>query len=188
MSDQLQEFKSFVKETNGLIVWAVGAGVLGAVAAHFAGVAPPWPDAATPLTCAALFLVLMYVFLQHRGLNKASAQRRFSRSAVVLVLCLLLYLLIYSLVVVRNPATTEHLVTGFYCTAEARRIYKDCPFLTQEHLAQANYQVHLLWTSWSHSVSRIVLFSLWLATFCLFMYSSAVFVIYTKGRRSFRRV
>ena len=184
MSNQLQEFRTFVQETNGLVVWALGAGVLGALVANFAGISPPWPSAATPITCGAQLLVLMGVFLFYRNTSKKNAQRHFKISVALAGLSLVLYLLFFSLFVFELPTNGSVVVAGFTCLETASEVLANCPFLTLDDLAKASYDVEQLWTKLSITLNRTAVFVLWVTLFSCFIYAAGIFVVYARKQKA----
>lgn len=175
----LEDFKLFLKDTNGLVIWALGGGLFGAVAAKFVGISPPWPSSGTALTCAALLLALMRVFLNHRTISKINAVRKFRLSNIFLILSTIFYLISFSLFVYPNTKG-ESIVSGFVCTPSARSIYDNCPFLSSDEIAQAGYEADQLWTQESITANEVSLFMLWVSAFCLFINSVGLFVIYAR--------
>lgn len=186
MANQLHEFKLFVQETHGLVAWALGAGILGALVANFVGISPPWPTAATPLTCAAQLLVLMGVFLFHRKTSRNKAQVQFKVSSFLVALSLIFYLILFSLFVINVPTNGSAVITGFSCTNDALNVFNNCPFLTTDDLAKAGYDIEELWTKLSISVNRTIIFCLWLSLFSSFIYAAGIFVVYTRNQTTSR--
>lgn len=181
--DQLQEFKDWVRATNGLVLWSVGAGIFGALVGYFVELTPPWPDYVTPITCAVVLLVFMYVFLSYRRTSRLRARRDFLRAALCLVTFLIVYLFFDSTFVFEANASDVRLVTGYRCTIEAAEQFANCPFLTLDQVASAQFDPDLLWTKSSLSIVRLAIFLNWIGFFCSFVFAVALFVLYAKGRR-----
>lgn len=183
MPSLLDEFKDFIKDTNGLVVWALGSGVFGAILAKFGGISPPWPPAGTAITCAAMLLSLIHTFLHFRRTAKARTAKSLRLSNYILIICVISYLFFFSMFVESNTKG-ESVVLGFECTNEAKSVYSNCPYLTYEEIAQANYIVEKLWTKFSITIMQISLFSFWIASFVFFINSVGIFVLYSRAKKT----
>lgn len=183
MATLLDEFRGFLKDSRGLVVWALAGGALGAVVAEFTGVAPPWPAQGAALTCAALLLALMRIFLFRRDIDLHEAQRRFTRACWALAAIVASYLTLSALFTFESTSGVRY-VSGFLCTSDAASVYDTCPFLGPTPLAEAGYEAAELWTLPSIAIMRLALFACWIASFVLFMTAVALFVIYTRRREA----
>lgn len=137
----------------------------------FFSLQPPWPKGSTYITA---FLELAVVFIcffiplrSRRALSRIQI-RLFIAMAAVFVL----YFLLYSFFVFPTPRDGEFVVAGFRCTGEAANyvapmLGQTCPFLTEEALAAAQYDVEKVWTPWSVRTVEFVMFLTWSSFFVL---------------------
>lgn len=184
LSTGLDDFKNFLKLTRELILWSFSAGVLGVIVGHFSGIAPPWPAAATPLTCASMFMALIYAYIFHQRITDQGAKKNFKKVLFFTVSCFICYISLFAFFVTQNPTNDEILIKGFFCTELARQVYTECPFLGIDELAHSNYQADQIWKDWTINGMRIMLFFLWIGAFAGYVFATGVLVMYLKQRRS----
>ena len=75
------------------------------------------------------------------------------------------------------------MVAGLICTSEAAIRFGNCPFLTENQLASANYNNEMLWGRLSILTVQLGMFFIWMLFFGGFIFAAAVFALYTKGRK-----
>lgn len=145
---------------------------------------PPWPQHSTYVTA---FLELSTVFLSFFVVVKP--KRSLFRLQIVvftlIVLAFCAYFSLYSLFVFDTPLTGERVIGGYECTAEARDLVapalrESCPFLSEEALAAAQYDVETVWMPYSVRAVEIAMFGAWSAFFVLTTFLFGVSIAYVQ--------
>ena len=131
--------------------------------ASFADLQPPWPPAIGYVS-AALVLVAALLAWEWTRKSKLVRRRRWIVVAALLtIIGLLAYLILYSLFIENIPGTDERIVRGFTCTREAELLYRDrCPDLPREVLQDAEWEAVAVWTRGSVTTVRVALTSAWI--------------------------
>jgi hypothetical protein len=126
---------------------------------------PPWPRGSTYITTflelAAIFVCYFIPIKSRRTLLRI--QFGLFGTATFLFVA---YFVLYSMFVFTNPFNGDALIAGYECTEEAQRfvaplLNQQCPFLTEEALAAAQYEVEQVWTPVSVRVTEIMMFLSW---------------------------
>lgn len=163
-------------------VWALlAAASVPPVVVSLADIAPPWPASIPVLTA---IVNLLGIILSHQLYREA---RPTLVSWSLVATCLMLFVLsavhlsLVSQMTVAAPVAGEVIVKGFACTAKARISYgARCPWLGESELAAMGWTPTLLWTSWSITLTRVLLAVTWLASFfCLSLFLS-IFVVHQR--------
>ena len=131
---------------------------------------PPWPDGSTYITAfvelAAIF-VCFFVPIRSKRTLRRTQLTVFSG----MLLLFTLYFFLYSFFVFPSLREDEFVVAGFICTEEAEYVApllgQTCPFLTEEALAAAQYEVERIWTPSSVRIMEFTLFLSWSSFFIL---------------------
>lgn len=132
---------------------------------------PPWPKGSTYVTAfvelAAIFVCFFVPVRSKRTLRRAQLALF---SGILLLFAA--YFLLYSLFVFPTLREDEFVVAGYICTEEAALyvaplLGQTCPFLTEEALAAAQYDVERVWTPSSVRIMEFVIFLCWSFFFIL---------------------
>lgn len=162
MSDLKTYFKEFDRHTLFVIVPMLAVPFL---LDKLFSLQPPWPRGSTYITSflelAAIFVCYFIPIRSKKALLRC--QIGLFASATLLFIT---YFVLYSMFVFTNPFNGDAVIAGYECTAEAQRyvapmLNQQCPFLTEEALAAAQYEVERVWTPVSVRVMEIVMFLAW---------------------------
>lgn len=152
---------------------------------------PPWPQYSTYTTA---FLELCTLFLAFFiRIESRKKLFRYQIAAFTLICVMFLaYFSFYSMFVFEVPLTGEKVVSGFRCTHQAERfiapaLMQECPFLNEEALAAAGYEVEIVWTPFSVRLMEIVMFVVWSAFFILATFLFGISVAHLQRSRKAHR-
>jgi hypothetical protein len=183
----LDEFKRVLAEYKNLSIWAAGASVVFPFIASFVSVIPPWPKGLDVITSILQLGALIVAYQTFRN-----SGRRVTRGvklwAVLGLLAVLAYLVVFTLFTIYVPEAKRSIVIGFQCLPNAQQLSDlgkyvgVCPFLGLQDLNGAAYDEFLLWTRLSIAVTRTVLVALWFAIFICLAFMIGQFLVYQMRR------
>ena len=183
MTDGVEDLRNYFYTVMKLIAAGTASTALVLVAA-FLKIAPPWPDGAVQITAVAQLVVLIVVYQFSARMSRRSVDRNILTALVVLILGALAYLALFSLIVYEIPTDHSRGVKGFFCSPEGLMVYKDaCPFLSDTMFAQATFNADQVWTPMGLLLSRLSLFTTWIAMFASLVVLFGSFVAFQRRRK-----
>lgn len=148
------------------LVKVLGIGAAFAAIPLFASLAslqPPWPPAIGFVSAALVLLGALIIWEWTRNSRIRRRRRAILAATAMTLLGLFAYLTLYSFFIETVPGTSERLVRGYECTADALLIYKQaCPDLPRDALQDAEWDSLVLWTRSSLTTVRLALAGAWL--------------------------
>ncbi len=166
MTNGFEIFKSYIKDYKEMCTLALSGFIAIPVAAKIFSISPPWPTGIIIMTSFTELIALIIVFHFLGSASKKRISKKMTISLIVLTLCILLYLIVFSQFTYIIPTTNEYSVKGFVPTQEAYLVFNDkCPWLGLDELRMAEYNAERLWTPQSITTIRILLVFLWLIVF-----------------------
>jgi hypothetical protein len=179
-SSGLDPFRGVLRDVKELWAWAAGAAAVPFLA-NLAALAPPWPPAIVYLTAIIELIALILAFQFLKKARVRTINRVLAVSAAILFLSSILYLGLLSEFSYQIPGAKLTAVKGFVCTAEAIAAFAGkCPWLGETELKQAEWFAPHLWTSWSITIMRVLLASVWLLAFMMLTTVLGSFVVHQR--------
>ena len=181
----LDEFKRVLGEYKSLSLWAAGSSVIFPFIASFLSVIPPWPDGLNVIT-AVVQLGALIVAYQTNSPRRASQNVKLW--AILGLIVVLAYIVIFTLFTVYIPYTKRSIVIGFQCLPDAQQLSDHrwyggtCPFLGLEELKAVAFDEFLLWTKLSIATTRMLLIALWFSIFICLAFLIGQFLVYQMKR------
>jgi hypothetical protein len=122
---------------------------------------PPWPEAVAYISGAVILIgALVARQLASEATRRTRARLLFAAAALT-VLGLFGYLYLYLNVVVPYADGGRDII-GFTCNERGERLYPNCPHLTEEELADEEYQPARVFTRGSLIMAHLLLVAAWL--------------------------
>ena len=175
----LNDFQRFFASFIGIITAGTATTALVLMSA-LAGIAPPWPASIIQITAIAQLLVLIFTYQMFAKAGKKRIERLMTRAAVGLVLVAVTYLAMHSAFVFEMP-NGEMGMKGVICSTDAHILHATkCPFLSDEDIAAANFDVDKLYTTLGILISRIAMLLGWVLSLVFLIRIVAAFVVYQR--------
>ncbi|MDR6871114.1 xanthosine utilization system XapX-like protein [Bosea sp. BE125] len=177
------DFLQTLRRFRSLSVLTVSGGAVVPFFAYLAKISPPWPPGIMILTAIVELLGLIISFQFY----KQKSRRIVEKSMIFVVLSLaftsVVYLSTFSQFTYQAPNASTRSIKGFVCRPEVKLAFsQECPDLTPERLADAQYRAELLWTEWSITIVRMILTLSWLLCCVLLTIFIGIFIVF-QGRR-----
>lgn len=183
----LGPFRNILRDVKELWAWAAGAATIPFLA-NLAALAPPWPPAIVYLTAIIELIALILAFQLLRKASPQTINRVLAVSAILLFTLSVFYLVLLSQFTYDIPGTKITSIKGFTCSSEAAIAYPaKCPWLGERELKQAEWYAPHLWTTWSITLTRVALTSIWLSSFMMLTLVFGTFVVYQRRTPSVRK-
>jgi hypothetical protein len=185
---RFDEFLVLMKRFRNLAVVALGVGGAPYVA-YLAKVLPPWPPGIAAITALVELVCLVLVFQFMHGSGRATNNRIIAVGALVLGLTGLLYLLLFASFTYEIPSDRSRDVAGFLCRQDVpRAVLEECPFVSIERLADAEYSGELIWQLWTIYAMRVAIALTWLGLFISLSLLIGTFILFQSRPHHRRRL
>jgi hypothetical protein len=183
----LSDFWSAAEELRRFWAWIVASAALPFLAS-LSKIAPPWPPAISILTSSITVLAIVVAYQFFRNSSQKTVNRLIAVGIVLLFTFGFLYLATLSEMTFAVPGSDTDRVKGFACTDFANISFPNrCPWFGESELRQSEWTPENLWLSWSITLVRMVLITLWLASFLLISLVLASFIVFQRRSRTTTR-
>lgn len=173
----LEEFRAALADYKSIGPWAIGGAVFVPLVDYLIQLGPPWPGGLPVITSIAELLVLIVSFHFWFRSPRKRVSRRLIIFLVLLILCFGAYLYCDSAYTFAAGANVTKSVKGFTLRPDVAPLIS-ADFTPEDALRSAEYQAEAVWTAESITAMRLILLSMWLASFVFLSATVATFVLY----------
>ena len=174
----LDNFFRFVSDFKSVASLIGKAAVIAPFLGLLLNIGPPWPSGTgvPTLTAVAEVFVLIYAFQFYPSLGKRRLEKRLRLFFILVTVCFVLYISLYSFFVYDVPLTNSREVRGFIVRDEVQKIIS--PQHTIEYwLESAQWDEFRIWEAWTIQTTRTSLLLSWILFFVSLAGCIAIFVL-----------
>lgn len=133
--------------------------------ASIANLQPPWPASVAYISAALILVGALIARDFGEEMSRRARRRLLLLAAALMTVGLFAYLYFYSMLVLQlsSDGGGERIILGFRCNEVAQQLYPArCPYLTELEVAQAGYDLTLLFTPGSLAAAKLLLVAAWI--------------------------
>ncbi|WFE89791.1 hypothetical protein K1718_00060 [Roseibium porphyridii] len=188
MPNGLDDFRKAIEDFRSTFLLAIGGTSIAPIVAHFAGIAPVWPNGVGIITSVATLVVIIFAFQFSKNSSKKIVNRRMLLSLWSCIFCSIVYFGLFSFFVYEIPVTNQKTYLGCGWSERAKLIVSEfgasvdnsCPGQFHEILASASYDPFAVWTVSSINAIALVILVFWIAFFASLSNIVALFVVHQR--------